>query len=535
MEADYQTKFSPNRTLTASQIDHEDPYPSLSDYHDYEPNLEFDDTELQQATVNTDLVPQEESLDYLESPVSDGTIEENFEEELGNAPPVVVPGSGVSLGLSAVDGSVVSSAGGKGGAMGAVFGRGGSQVGVIEEEENFEDLAKHEMVEVVGDDTYGRKVIVVSACRLPSNKEMDHARFLRYLMYTLDKYVEEDYSLVYFHYGLTSRNKPPLSWLWQAYRAFDRKYKKNLKALYLVHPTNFIRVVWQIFRAVISAKFGRKVMYVNYLYELKQHLHLDQICIPQPVLEHDEMLMAKLGKNAPNLAGDKPAFVACDSPLATKGPPKTPPLETQQFGVSLQFIKDHNGGEVIPPIVRQCVEYLSQPDALETEGLFRRSANVSLVKEVQGKVNRGEMLNFDAEAKRIAASPHGGGDVVHLAAVLLKTFLRELEEPIMTFDLYEEITQFMSLSKEERSQMVKVIILDKLPEDNYIVLKYIMQFLSKVMDRCDLNKMTSSNLAVVFGPNLVWSQSDQLSLSAIGPINAFTEFMLSHQDEIFVI
>ncbi|KAJ9577128.1 hypothetical protein L9F63_006300, partial [Diploptera punctata] len=33
--------------------DHEDPYPSLSDYHDYEPNLEFDDTELQHATVTS--------------------------------------------------------------------------------------------------------------------------------------------------------------------------------------------------------------------------------------------------------------------------------------------------------------------------------------------------------------------------------------------------------------------------------------------------------------------------------------------------
>ncbi|PSN29348.1 Rho GTPase-activating protein 8 [Blattella germanica] len=77
---------------------------------------------------------------------------------------------------------------------------------------------------------------------------LDH---IVYLMYTLDKFVEEDYSLVYFHYGLTSKNKPPLSWLWQAYRAFDRKYKKNLKALYLVHPTNFIRVIWQIFRAAI--------------------------------------------------------------------------------------------------------------------------------------------------------------------------------------------------------------------------------------------------------------------------------------------
>jgi len=29
--------------------DGEDPYPSLSDYHDYEPNLEFDDTELEQV------------------------------------------------------------------------------------------------------------------------------------------------------------------------------------------------------------------------------------------------------------------------------------------------------------------------------------------------------------------------------------------------------------------------------------------------------------------------------------------------------
>lgn len=31
--------------------DNEDPYPSLSDYHDYEPNLEFDDTELQAAAA----------------------------------------------------------------------------------------------------------------------------------------------------------------------------------------------------------------------------------------------------------------------------------------------------------------------------------------------------------------------------------------------------------------------------------------------------------------------------------------------------
>lgn len=78
----------------------------------------------------------------------------------------------------------------------------------------------------------------------------------RYLTHTLDTFVEQDYSLVYFHYGLTSKNKPPLSWLWQAYKAFDRKYKKNLKALYLVHPTNFIRIVWQIFKPAIRYVFN---------------------------------------------------------------------------------------------------------------------------------------------------------------------------------------------------------------------------------------------------------------------------------------
>lgn len=104
--------------------------------------------------------------------------------------------------------------------------------------------------------------------------------------------------------------------------------------------------------------------------------------------------------------------------------------------------------------------------------------------------------------------------------------------------------------------MVKSLILERLPEDNYILLKYLAQFLAKVcfrfnhffpsrynfnilpfqvQDRSDLNKMTSFNLAVVFGPNLVWSQNQQMSLSSIGPINALTEHILSHYSEIFIL
>jgi len=37
------------------------------------------------------------------------------------------------------------------------------------------------VVDVVGDDAVGRKIIVVSACKLPCNKEVDHPRLLRFL------------------------------------------------------------------------------------------------------------------------------------------------------------------------------------------------------------------------------------------------------------------------------------------------------------------------------------------------------------------
>lgn len=119
------------------------------------------------------------------------------------------------------------------------------------ENDDFSDIAQHNCVEVAGDDLFGRRIITIYACRLPSETKIHHIRLLRYIMYTLDQYVENDYCVVYFHYGLNSANKPKLNFLYQAYKAFDRKYKKNLKALFLVHPTNFIRIVWQLFKPVI--------------------------------------------------------------------------------------------------------------------------------------------------------------------------------------------------------------------------------------------------------------------------------------------
>ena len=44
------------------------------------------------------------------------------------------------------------------------------------------------------------------------------------MKHTLDQYVESDYTIVYFHYGLNSQNKPSLGWLQSAYKEFDRRW-----------------------------------------------------------------------------------------------------------------------------------------------------------------------------------------------------------------------------------------------------------------------------------------------------------------------
>uniref|UniRef100_A0A8C3P2I8 Rho GTPase-activating protein 8 n=1 Tax=Cyanoderma ruficeps TaxID=181631 RepID=A0A8C3P2I8_9PASS len=339
---------------------------------------------------------------------------------------------------------------------------------------------------------------------MPPSHQLNHTRLLEYLKYTLDQYVENDYTVVYFHYGLKSLNKPSLKWLQTAYKEFDRKYKKNLKALYVVHPTNFIKILWNIFKPLISHKFGKKITYLNYLADLGQHLKYDQLNIPQEVIRHDENLWRKQ-------KGKLPPVV--------KVPPPRPPLPTQQFGVSLQYIKDKNKGELIPPVMKETVSYLKSK-GLQVEGLFRRSASIQTIKDVQKLYNQGKSVNFD--------DYHD----IHIPAVILKTFLRELPEPLLTFDCYDHILEITNVESCLRVTRCKQII-QGLPEHNYVVLKYLICFLHMVSQESIYNRMTASSLACVFGLNLIWPQKGTTSLSALVPVNLFTELLIDFYTNIF--
>ena len=82
---------------------------------------------------------------------------------------------------------------------------------------------------------------------------------------------------------------------------------------------------------------------------------------------------------------------------------------------------------------------------------------------------------------------------------------------------------------------------NELPDPNYATLKYLMGHLDKVKSREHANQMSGSNLAIVFGPNLLGAPP---SNNPGGPGSALAdmswqckcvETILQHYVEIFVV
>jgi Rho GTPase-activating protein 1 len=116
---------------------------------------------------------------------------------------------------------------------------------------------------------------------------------------------------------------------------------------------------------------------------------------------------------------------------------------------------------------------------------------------------------------------------VIIASVLLKTFLRSLGEPLITNQLYTELTQingkltiyayfisYLYLIAVEKSNQLNAIraLLQKLPPENYLLMKRIIQLLAQVAKHSEENLMNANNLSVIFGPNLTWPTDQQVSM-----------------------
>lgn len=100
---------------------------------------------------------------------------------------------------------------------------------------------------------------------------------------------------------------------------------------------------------------------------------------------------------------------------------------------------------------------------------------------------------------------------VHLIASLLKSYLRSLPEPLLTFKYYDQFIKACQMASEADRKSAILSIINELKEtreDYYTNLRYLMRFLSKLSENHQVNKMSTQNIAIVMSPNLLWSEDD---------------------------
>eukprot|EP00063_Salmo_salar_P062742 XP_014037577.1 PREDICTED: BCL2/adenovirus E1B 19 kDa protein-interacting protein 2-like [Salmo salar] len=91
--------------------------------------------------------------------------------------------------------------------------------------------------------------------------------------------------IVYLN-GATSRKKmPSVGWLRKCYQQIDRRLRKNLKSLIIVHPSWFIRTLLALTKPFISSKFSQKIQFVFNLTDLSVLVPMEYVSIPDCIKE----------------------------------------------------------------------------------------------------------------------------------------------------------------------------------------------------------------------------------------------------------
>uniref|UniRef100_A0A7N6ASP1 Rac GTPase activating protein 1 n=1 Tax=Anabas testudineus TaxID=64144 RepID=A0A7N6ASP1_ANATE len=144
----------------------------------------------------------------------------------------------------------------------------------------------------------------------------------------------------------------------------------------------------------------------------------------------------------------------------------------------------------IPALVIYCIKEIEHR-GLHEIGLYRISGHERMVKELKEKLIRGKTL-----------PPLNKVEDINVITGVLKDFLRNLPEPLLTFHLNKAFMEAAEIQDDDNSLAVLYQTISELPEPNRDTLACLMIHLQKVSQSVD-TKMDVNNLARVFGPTLV--------------------------------
>ncbi|KAM9251966.1 LOW QUALITY PROTEIN: bcl-2/adenovirus E1B 19 kDa-interacting protein 2-like protein [Cariama cristata] len=130
-------------------------------------------------------------------------------------------------------------------------------------------------------------ILLFAACHLPDSSIPRYGyvmeNLLRYIVGTLERMVADRYVLVCLSGAAARGQIPSFSWMKRCYRAMDRRLRKSLQAVIIVHPTWYIKALVTLSRPFLSPTFSGKVWFAASLRELSRLVPLEPAHVPEPV------------------------------------------------------------------------------------------------------------------------------------------------------------------------------------------------------------------------------------------------------------
>ncbi|XP_069657413.1 T-cell activation Rho GTPase-activating protein-like [Haliaeetus albicilla] len=192
------------------------------------------------------------------------------------------------------------------------------------------------------------------------------------------------------------------------------------------------------------------------------------------------------------------------------------------FGQPLAALCGEDGS--LPQPIQELLAVLHR-EGPSTEGIFRRAASGTEFRELREAMDHGADVDL-------------GSQPALLLAVILKDFLRSIPAKLLVTDLYEDWMAAMQKSgKEEKIEELKAVA-EKLPAANLLLLKQLLALLQDISHNASTSRMTTSNLAICLGPNLLSPQNEDLlplqaMLEVTEKVNVLVLFMIENCGDIF--
>uniref|UniRef100_A0A3Q2VZY0 Myosin IXA n=1 Tax=Haplochromis burtoni TaxID=8153 RepID=A0A3Q2VZY0_HAPBU len=184
-----------------------------------------------------------------------------------------------------------------------------------------------------------------------------------------------------------------------------------------------------------------------------------------------------------------------------------PELSSRQFGVEVSRLT--NDERTVPLVVEKLINYIEM-HGLYTEGIYRKSGSTNKIKELK--------LGLDTDVENMNLDDYN----IHVIASVFKQWLRDLPNPLMTFELYDEFIRVMGLQDKKEMTRGVYSVIDQLSRTHLNTLERLIFHLVRIALEEETNRMSPNALAIVFAPCILRCPDTTDPLQSVQDINKTT-------------